>query len=124
MTDSGGVAKTFLRAYYQGDETAKQILTDDVSFEGPHASFTGIDSLIASSAHVAESVKRVEINRVFVDDDDVCVLYDVYLLDNELRSCAVAQWFVLREGKIARTRVIFDTAPFGGNQTKGEGEAR
>lgn len=123
MTDAGDIASSFLRAYYQGDvEAARQLLADDVSFEGPAASFTGADLLIASSAHVAPSVKRLEIRKVFIDNQDVCVWYDVHLLDHSVTSFAVAQMFVLHERNIAATRMIFDNAPFGGDNRQNTSE--
>lgn len=112
MTDAGVIVTAFLNAYYQGDAaTARAILADDLSFEGPSVTFSGADKFLASSAHVAPSVQRIEIRKAVVDCDDVFVFYDVHL-DYDVQKFAVAQWFVLRKGKIAEIRMIFDTGPF------------
>src|SRR5690348_9843197 len=112
MSHSRDIALAFLRAYYRGEpESIREVLAEDVCFEGPGAKFSGAERLVATSAHVAPSATRLDVRKVFVDKDDVCIIYDVQL-NHEVQSLTAAQWFVLHEGKIASMRMIFDSAPF------------
>src|SRR5262245_43384916 len=112
MTHPRDVVEHFLRAFYAGDaETARQYLHDDVAFDGPAASFTSAEDYLATSAHVASIVHRFEIERTFVDDDDVCVFSRLYTRALT-ESLLVADWYHVQGERIASIRTIFDTGQF------------
>ena len=51
-----------------------------------------------------------ERQKVFVDGDDVCVIYDLKTAPvPRSRTC---EWYRVRRGKIAAVSVIFDARPF------------
>lgn len=101
-----------MRAFYGGDtESARSFLRDDVRFTGPAASFTSADDYLSTSAHVASMVRKLEIQRIFVDDGDVCVFstLETQALGEPI---LVADWYHLHGDRIGSIQTIFDTAPF------------
>lgn len=120
MHPSEKLVRAWVAAFYGGDaETARRHLADDVAFVGPSAQFHGADALVRTMGHVAPGVERVEIERVFVDGDEVALFYDL-VLDHAVRRMSIAEWDTLRDGKIASIRLVLDTGPFTPRAPKGE----
>jgi ketosteroid isomerase-like protein len=55
-------------------------------------------------------VTGVQRHKVFVDGDDVCVIYDLNTVP--VPRSPTAEWYRVRAGKIASIRVFFDARPF------------
>ena len=92
--------------------TARQLLHDDLSFQGPLDTFHNADDYLNAIRRLASIVKTVEKRKVFVDGQDVCEIYD--LVTNTLAGMApVAEWHQVKGDKIAMIRVFFDARPFG-----------
>ena len=49
--------------------------------------------------------------KVFVDGDDVCLLYNLNTSDPPLSSFT-CEWYHVQGGKIASIKVVFDARPF------------
>jgi ketosteroid isomerase-like protein len=106
------VADRFFKAWTTGDfETARSLLHDDVSFAGPIDTFDNADDYIGSLQGLAQIVKAAEEQKVFVDGNDVCVIYDL-VTNTPLPPSPTAEWYHLRNGKISAVRVFFDARPF------------
>jgi hypothetical protein len=78
--------------------------------EGPIDSFSDADSYLASLRQLSGIVTGAEKRKVFVDGDDVCVIYD--LKTTPVPSSRTCEWYRLRDGKIASVSVVFDARPF------------
>jgi YHS domain-containing protein len=50
-------------------------------------------------------------HKVFVDDQDACIFYDLHL-DHAVNVVSVAEWYHLEGDRISAIRTILDTAPF------------
>jgi len=93
MADGAQVAEGFFDAWTSKDfERARELLHDDVAFEGPIDTFSDADSY------------------VFVDGDDVCVIYD--LKTAPVPSSRTCEWYRVHGGKVASVSVVFDARPF------------
>lgn len=111
MADAGQVAEGFFDAWTGKDfQRARGLLHDDVSFEGPIDSFSDADSYLASLRQLSGIVTGAEKRKVFVDGDDVCVIYD--LKTAPVPSSRTCEWYQVRDGKIASVPVVFDARPF------------
>jgi len=111
MTASARVAESFFDAWTNQDfERARSLLQDDVSFNGPIDTFTDADSYIASLRALSGIVTGADKQKVFVDGDDVCVIYD--LKTAPVPSSRTCEWYRVRDGKIASVSVVFDARPF------------
>ena len=111
MSDAARVAGGFFDAWTSKDfERAGSLLHDDVSFEGPIDSFSDAESYLASLQQLSGIVTGAEKHKVFVDGDDVCVIYD--LKTAPVPSSRTCEWYRVREDKIASVSVVFDARPF------------
>ena len=111
MADARQVVEGFFDAWIGKDfERARGLLHDDVSFEGPIDSFSDADSYLASLRRLSGIVTGTEKQKVFVDDEDVCVIYD--LKTAPVPSSRTCEWYRVRDGRIASVSVVFDARPF------------
>jgi ketosteroid isomerase-like protein len=111
MADSAQVAEGFFDAWTSKDfEGARTLLHDDVAFEGPIDSFSDADSYLASLKQLSGIVTGAEKLKVFVDGEDVCVIYD--LKTAPVPSARTCEWYRVRDGKVASVSVVFDARPF------------
>lgn len=111
-SDAKAVVDKFFKAWTGGDfGTARGLLHDDLSFQGPIDSFDNADAHIGALRGLSQIVKAAEEQRVFVDGDDVCVIYDL-VTATPAGTAPTAEWYHLRGGKISAVRVFFDARPF------------
>jgi hypothetical protein len=110
MADPRQVAEGFFDAWTSKDFERARRLLHDVSFEGPIDSFSDADSYLASLRQLSGIVTGAEKQKVFVDGDDVCVIYD--LKTAPVPSSRTSEWYRVRDGKIAAVSVVFDARPF------------
>jgi ketosteroid isomerase-like protein len=111
VSDASDVAEDFFDAWTSKDlERARSLLSDDVSFQGPIDSFSDADSYIASLRQLSGIVSGADKQKVFVDGDDVCVIYD--LKTAPVPSSRTCEWYRVRDGKIVWVSVVFDARPF------------
>lgn len=110
--DARSVATRFLKAWTTGDfDTARSLLHDDVSFSGPIDSFADADSYLAALHGLSQIVQAAQEHKVFADDTDVCVIYDL-VTATPAGTAPTAEWYHVRDGKISAVRVFFDARPF------------
>lgn len=111
MSGAAHVAEDFFDAWTSKDfERARSLVHDDLSFEGPIDRFSDADSYLASLQQLGQIVTGVEKQKVFVDGDDMCVIYD--LKTAPVPSSRTCEWYRLRDGRIASVSVVFDARPF------------
>ena len=111
-TDPKAVADKFFKAWTTGDfDTARSLLHDDVSFAGPLETFSTADAYIGALRGLSQIVKAAEEQKVFVDGNDVCVIYDL-VTATPAGTAPTTEWYHLRNGKISAVRVYFDARPF------------
>jgi limonene-1,2-epoxide hydrolase len=90
---------------------ARRLLLDDLSFEGPLDTFHNADDYIAAIKKLSRIVKRIEIKKLFVDGNDVCVLYDMNT-NTPAGTSFISEWFRIKGNKISEVRVVFDARSF------------
>jgi ketosteroid isomerase-like protein len=111
MADAAQVAEDFFDAWTARDFTrARELLHDNVSFQGPIDTFSDADSYLASLQQLSGIITGVDKQKVFVDGNDVCVIYD--LKTAPVPSSRTCEWYRLRDGRIASVSVVFDARPF------------
>jgi hypothetical protein len=112
MTQSGDVLRTFMEAMAKGDfAAARKCLHADLSFQGPIDTFHQADSYIEAVKKLHAIVERVDMKKMFVDGDDVCLLYDM-VTRTPVGTAFIAEWHRVKGDKIAAIRVVFDARPF------------
>jgi ketosteroid isomerase-like protein len=111
MTDAAQVAENFFAAWTRKDfARARELLHDDLSFDGPIDRFDNADAYLQSLQGLSQIVTGVETRKVFVDGDDVCVIYDMHTAP--VPDARIAEWYRVRDGKVAAVSVVFDARPF------------
>jgi ketosteroid isomerase-like protein len=90
-------------------DTARALLHDDLSFHGPIDTFDRADDYVAALQRLAPMVQGVKVRRILSEDDDVVVLFELL---TPMGPAPVAEWYRVRDGKIAAVDVYFDARPF------------
>ena len=91
-------------------EEARGLLHDDLDFAGPFDTFDRADDFLEAIRALAPVVKDVEVRKTFVDGEDVCLIFD--MVTHGAGTQPIAEWYAVRDGKIASLRVFFDARPF------------
>src|SRR5215468_5391265 len=95
-----------------GDFTAaRELLHDDLAFHGPIDTFSRADDYVAATKRLANIIQRIDVKKVFVDGNDVCVLYDM-VTNTPAGTAFIVEWYQVRGDKIAALRAVFDACPF------------
>lgn len=112
-SDSAGeIVQSYQMALGKGDfATARTFMRDDMSFQGPFDTFNSADDYLGALKQLATIVQRIDLKKVFVDGDDVCVLYDM-VTNTPAGTAFIAEWYHVEGGTIASLRAVFDGRPF------------
>lgn len=90
---------------------ARKHLADRIQFVGPFDDFSKPEEYLAALQKLHPIVDRVDLHKVFVDGDDVCVLYDL-VTHTPAGTAFIAEWHHVTNGTIDKIRVVFDARPF------------
>jgi len=86
---------------------AKRCLSDNVFIKGPAGeAFRSADDFLKM---MEKQRGKYDMKKVFVDADDVCLLYDFV---TEKVTTFFCSWYQVKEGKIATIRTVFDPRAF------------
>lgn len=109
---AGEIVQRYQAALGQGDfATARALMQDDMTFQGPFDTFHTADEYLRSLQRLATIIQRIDLQKVFEDGDDVCVLYDM-VTNTPAGTAFIVEWYQVAGGKIARLRAVFDARPF------------
>jgi hypothetical protein len=112
MNSASEVIESYREALGRGDfSTARQLMHDDMTFQGPLDTFTTADQYLEASKRLATIIQRIDVKKTFVDGDDVCVLYEM-VTNTPAGTAFIAEWYQVRGGKIVALRAVFDARPF------------
>ena len=90
---------------------ARKLLHDDLAFQGPIETLNKADDYVASISKLAHIIQRTAVKKVFADDNDVCMLYDM-VTDTPAGTAFIVEWYQVRGDKIGSLRSVFDARPF------------
>jgi ketosteroid isomerase-like protein len=90
--------------------TARALLRDDLSFRGPIETLDTADALIDSLKGLSQIVTGADRRSLIERGDEVAVVYDLHTIP--VPDAPVAEWYTVREGKIASIQAFFDARPF------------
>src|SRR5215467_5497615 len=89
---------------------ARKLLLDNLEFRGPIDTFHKADDYLHAIQKLSAIVEGVDILKVFEDGDDVSLFCE--LKTKTVGTSFVAEWYKVKDGKIASVRVVFDARPF------------
>jgi hypothetical protein len=106
------IVESYRAALGKGDfATARTLMQDNMTFQGPLDTFTTADQYLEASRRLASIIQRIDLKKVFVAGEDVCVLYDM-VTNTPAGTAFIAEWYQVRGGKIAALHAVFDARPF------------
>ncbi len=112
MASAVEVVQAYMQVLGSGDmASARRYLHDHFSFKGPIDTFDKPEPYLQAVKKLHSMVKRVDMKKVFVDGNDVCVLYDL-VTNTQAGTAFIAEWYQVKGDKIASIRVVFDARPF------------
>ena len=112
MAKPAEIVQKFMGALGKGDfVAARKYLDDHLSFHGPIDTFQRPEPYLESLKKLHPVIERVDMKKMFVDGDDVCLLYDM-VTKTPAGTAFVAEWHHTTGDKIKAIRVVFDARPF------------
>lgn len=90
---------------------ARDLLRDDLRFEGPFEEFDNADDYSKTVQGLWNIVESVDIRHLSSDGHEVVVLYDM-MTNTPAGTQLICEWYGVEGGKIAWIRALFDSAPF------------
>src|SRR5262249_37846657 len=109
---AGEIVKSYQAALGAGDfAAARNLMRDDMTFHGPFDTFHTAEEYLEAVKRLAAIIQRIDLQKVFVDGEDVCVLYDM-VTNTPAGTAFIAEWYQVQDGKIAALRAVFDARPF------------
>src|SRR5437868_2312034 len=74
MTSASEIVESYQAALGKGDfATARTLMQDNMTFQGPLDTFNKADDYLEALKKLASIIQRIDLKKVFVDGDDVCV---------------------------------------------------
>jgi ketosteroid isomerase-like protein len=106
------VFRTYLERFTSGDaHGAAELLADDFTFVGPVLQASSKAEFLAGAAGLGPFVRGCVMHHQWVDGDQVCSFYDFNVeTPAGAGSIPMAEWSVVREGRIVASRLVFDSA--------------
>jgi len=106
MTETGDMILSFIQAINAEDfAAARTYVNDDMKFIGVLGSRDGADTYLSD---MAKMKFKYTVKKVFADDGDVCLFYNIDMGKATAFSCG---WYHFVNGKIDTIRVLFDPRP-------------
>jgi hypothetical protein len=106
------IFRTYLERFTGGDvEGAAELLADEFACDGPILQAKDKAEFLAGSKAPAAMARGCTMHYQWVDGDDVCSVYD-FEIQTPAGAGAIpmAEWSVIRGGKLVSSRLLFDTA--------------
>jgi ketosteroid isomerase-like protein len=110
------VANAYLDAIATGDFARARACLADKAFSNrsPISTFDDADAFIADISRVGAILERMELRKVFVDRDEVCVIVNYVTHMQRRQVTPVVHWMRVVDGKIASIETIFDARVYEG----------
>lgn len=101
----------YFDAWTSGDfATARALLHDNVTFSGPIDSFDNADAFLETLKGLSQILVGIRRRGIVSDDEHTCLIYD--LETGPAGVTPVAEWYAVRDGKVASLEAFFDARPF------------
>jgi SnoaL-like domain len=112
MADAFAIVQEYM-THLRSKDLARQreLLSDDLSFEGPFDTFTRADDYHDAVSHLIPMIDDIVTKKIFVDDSDVCVIYDM-VTSTPVGTAPIVEWHTVQGDKISAIRAYFDARPW------------
>jgi hypothetical protein len=111
-TDRKKLTLTYLDAVARQEyDKIEGLLAADVRFRGPSMTRSSSSDLIAAFKRLGAIHLRNDVKRVFVDGDDVCVIYD-FVTDTAAGALPTIEWLRFDGDRIRSIDLYYDRLPW------------
>jgi hypothetical protein len=86
-------------------QAARLYVADDIKYEGPFGARVGAEAYLGEIERLR---LKFHIQRIFADQEHVCVLYEIDSAGITVFACG---WFQIKGGKVGSLKVTFDPRP-------------
>ena len=93
--------------------TIRTLVHDDVTFKGAMGTTNGAEEYIGGLQQTLANMREVRRHVIAVEGENVFQVYDLIMGELDV-SLPVAQWLLVRDGRIAALQVFFDPRPLMG----------
>jgi len=106
------VALEYIEACGRKDyDTVSRLLSPSMTFVGPGNALTGAAPYLAVLRRLGPVWRGSDVKKVFVDGDEVCVIYD-FVTDTPAGAVPIVEWLRVEDGRIASVTLFFDRLTF------------
>jgi ketosteroid isomerase-like protein len=111
-TDPKTLALSYLDAVGNKElDRLQDMLAPDLAFRGPSMTRSTARDFLAALARLGAIHVRNDVKRVFVDGDEVCVIYD-FVTDTPAGALPTIEWLRLENGRIRSIDLYYDRVPW------------
>jgi ketosteroid isomerase-like protein len=111
MADPAEIVEEYFDAWTSKDfDRARSLLHDDLTFKGPLETLDSADAMMESIKGLAQILTGAERRGLVAQGDQVVVIYDLHTVP--IPTAPVAEWYTIRDGKVASMQAFFDARPF------------
>ena len=113
MENAGTVLRKFYDAVIARDmKKARTYLADTMVFAGLFETYPSADAYIATFTQLMQIVTRLDIKVIVGESDNAAIFMEMVTKEPVPATTLVAEWHVVKNGKIVRARSAFDGRPF------------
>jgi hypothetical protein len=87
------------------------LLAPELTFTTPSTTRSTAREFLASVKRLTAIHVRNEVKRVFVDGDEVCVIYD-FVTDTPAGALPAIEWLQIQKGRIRHIHLYYDRLPW------------
>jgi hypothetical protein len=111
-TDKKILALAYLDAVAKQEfDTLEGLLAEDLQFRGPASTRTSAADFISALKRLGAIHVRNDVKRVFVDGDEVCVIYD-FVTDTTAGALPTIEWLRFEGARIRSIDLYYDRLPW------------
>jgi len=105
------IARMYLDAVGKKDlATVESLLAPDITFVGPAMRISGVTDVLDALRRIGAIHVRNDVQRVFVDGDEACVIYD--FVTDTVGSVPTIEWLQIQGGRIRSVKLYYDQLPW------------
>jgi hypothetical protein len=110
--DPRSIARAHIEAMSRKDfQAMERNFAAAITFKGPGGSLSGVADVLGGYRRLGPILLRNDIHKIFVDGEDVCVIYD-FVTDTAGGVVATVEWLRTQAGKIQSIWLLFDRGPW------------
>jgi ketosteroid isomerase-like protein len=103
--------RAYLRAVGNKDlGKVEELLAPDITFVGPAMTLSGARDVLAALRRIGAIHVRNDVKRVFVDGDEVCVIYD--FVTDTVGVVPTIEWLGFEGARIRSVKLYYDQVPW------------